>query len=669
MELISVIYNYLCIPILLLSCLLVVVWFLHKRKKILEQVNILENAMWDISHDFLFLIDKNSHIVKTNFYSIFQSNAPSRKQCFGDIMCCKYATLMNACNKHDFCSLCPIRYKIRETFNTHKSFDNLEFVMDFELPHKERGLYNMSVSGRYILLGKEEYVFLSVNDMSKEHELETSAKNTYEKFSSIFENLPVGCAICDRNGKIIEVNNGYVDYLGLESKEDSVNKLNIFDNPCINPEFKELMHKGIPVSGEVKYDYALLNRTYVRSRHQECFYYRFIVNYIKNPKGEINYYVIIWVDNTLIHKTLKQNRAYYDMIAFASSVSNIGFASFNMLKEEGMTTPEYLRNFGIEDSGTPASIFELLRNIMPEDKQDLNEYLLKANKEKIEPYEKDIRVWVNGKQRWIKQFMIQQVFEPEKENVVLLSVNIDIDSQKQIEQELKDAKEKAENSDRLKSVFLSHMSHEIRTPLNSIVGFSNLLVDEDNKDQRKHFASIVETNSLALSNLMSDIFQLSQFESGTYELNYTICDLEAVCGDIIQNIRMKNQNSKVQLHFYPDAKKLYLRSDVKLLSLVVINLLDNAIKYTKEGHIDFSYKLDKQSILFEVADTGCGIAKEKLPLIFQLFVKIDSGERQGTGLGLSICQNVVKMLGGEIGVNSEIGAGSTFWFRLPYSQE
>jgi len=168
---------------------------------------------------------------------------------------------------------------------------------------------------------------------------------------------------------------------------------------------------------------------------------------------------------------------------------------------------------------------------------------------------------------------------------------------------------------------------------------------------------------------MSDIFQLSQFESGTYELNYTICDLEAVCGDIIQNIRMKNQNSKVQLHFYPDAKKLYLRSDVKLLSLVVINLLDNAIKYTKEGHIDFSYKLDKQSILFEVADTGCGIAKEKLPLIFQLFVKIDSGERQGTGLGLSICQNVVKMLGGEIGVNSEIGAGSTFWFRLPYSQE
>lgn len=669
MEIIFVFYNCLWIPILLFFCILAFICFLRKKNRILKQMDAIGNAIWDTSHEFLFLIDSSFRVVKTNFYNIFQSDQPSRQQCFGDIMCCKYATMMNACNKHDFCTLCPIRYKIRETFKTRKSFDNLEIVMDFGLPNKERGLYNMTVSGRYLQLGKKEYVFLSVNDVSKEYELETSAKKNYEKFSSVFENLPVGCAICDRNGKIIEVNSGYVDYLGLESKDDSVDKLNIFDNPCINPEFKDMMHKGIPVSGEVKYDYELLNTTYVRSRHRECFYYRFIVNYIKNPKGEINYYVIIWVDNTLIHKTLRQNKAYYDMIAFASSVSNIGFASFNMLKTEGMTTPEYLCNLGMQEQKKIVPIFELLENLLPEDRQELNDYLLKAGKEKTEPYEKDIRVWIDGKHRWIKQFMMQQVFEPEKENVVLLSVNIDIDSQKQIEQELKDAKEKAENSDRLKSVFLSHMSHEVRTPLNSIVGFSNLLVNEDDKEQRKRFASIVEANSLALSNLMSDIFQLSQFESGAYELNWTDCDLEILCGDIVQNMRMKNKNTEVQLHFYPDKEILYLRSDVKLLSLVAVNLLDNAIKYTQEGHIDFSYELDGNNVLFKVTDTGCGIAREKLPLIFQLFMKINSGERQGTGLGLSICQNVVKMLGGEIGVNSEVGAGSTFWFRLPITTE
>ncbi len=665
MEILFVLYNYLCIPVVLLFCLLLFLWFLHKKNKTLKQIEAVGNAIWDTSHEFLFLIDSSSHVVKTNFYSIFNLNKPSRRQCFGDVMCCKYAAMMNACNKHDFCSLCPIRHKIRETLKTHKPFDNLEIVMDFGLPEKERGLYNMTVSGRYLLLGKKEYVFLSVNDVSKEHELETSVKKNSEKFSSVFENLPVGCAICDKNGTIIEVNSGYVDYLGLESKADSVGKLNIFDNPCINPEFKEMMHKGIPVSGEVKYDYELLNRTYVRSSHRECFYYRFIVNYIKNPKDEIDYYVIIWVDNTLIHKTLRQNQAYYDMIAFASSVSNIGFASFSMMKVENTTTPEYLYNLGMQEQDGAVSIFELLGNLLPEDRQEITDYLVKASKEKTEPYEKDIRVWINGEQRWIKQFMMQQVFEPEKENVVLLSVNIDINSQKQIEQELKTAKEKAENSDRLKSVFLSHMSHEVRTPLNSIVGFSNLLVGEDDKEQRKRFASIVEANSLALSNLMSDIFQLSQFESGAYELNWSNCDLETVCGDIMQNMRLKNKNQEVQLHFYPEPKGLYFKSDVKLLSLILVNLLDNAIKYTTKGHIDLSYKLDGNSVYFTVKDTGCGIEKEELPLIFQLFVKINTGERQGTGLGLSICQDVVKMLGGEMGVSSEVGVGSTFWFRLP----
>ena len=319
----------------------------------------------------------------------------------------------------------------------------------------------------------------------------------------------------------------------------------------------------------------------------------------------------------------------------------------------------------MQEQDGAVSIFELLGNLLPEDRQEITDYLVKASKEKTEPYEKDIRVWINGEQRWIKQFMMQQVFEPEKENVVLLSVNIDINSQKQIEQELKTAKEKAENSDRLKSVFLSHMSHEVRTPLNSIVGFSNLLVGEDDKEQRKRFASIVEANSLALSNLMSDIFQLSQFESGVYELNWTNCDLETVCGDIMQNMRLKNKNPEVQLHFYPEPKGLYFKSDVKLLSLILVNLLDNAIKYTTKGHIDLSYILDGNSVYFTVKDTGCGIEKEELPLIFQLFVKINTGERQGTGLGLSICQDVVKMLGGEMGVSSEVGVGSTFWFRLP----
>ena len=190
----------------------------------------------------------------------------------------------------------------------------------------------MVISGRYLLLENKYYVILTVHDISKERVLKSSLQHSNEKFLCFFDNVTVGCAICDKDGKLVEVNDTYVRYMGTTSKNEAVNQLNIYTNPCINPEFKEIMKAGVPVSEEVKYDYEKINKYYVRSCHKDVHYFRFIVNYMWNAGGEVENILIIWVENTLIHKALCQNNMFREIITYASSISKIGFCSLNLSK-------------------------------------------------------------------------------------------------------------------------------------------------------------------------------------------------------------------------------------------------------------------------------------------------------------------------------------------------
>ena len=335
------------------------------------------------------------------------------------------------------------------------------------------------LSGSFLKLGKEDFVLLIVHDISKEKVLEKSIQQTSQKFASVFNNLPVGCAICDNTGVIQEVNDTYLEYLGVYSRDKVLGQLNFFRNPCINDEYKQMAREGTPVFGEVKYDYEQINECYIKSKHKEPKFFRFIVDSILNQKGDIKSYVLIWLDNTLIHQTLTQNKQFHDMVSFASSVSNIGFGAVNILRDEQISTPEYLANLGGRENDNIRALFSNFENVHPEDRVALMDYWGQAKSHKMEPLEKDVRVKVNGDYHWIKQYIMQQVFEPENENIVLLGVNIDIDGQKKGEEKLRLAKEKAESSDKLKSAFLANMSHEIRTPLNAIVGFAGLLAETD----------------------------------------------------------------------------------------------------------------------------------------------------------------------------------------------
>lgn len=238
----------------------------------------------------------------------------------------------------------------------------------------------------------------------------------------------------------------------------------------------------------------------------------------------------------------------------------------------------------------------------------------------------------------------------------------DITDLKKLTEELA-AKERVEELNRLKSAFLANMSHEIRTPLNAIVGFSNLIVQSDDPVEKTEFCKIIETNNELLLQLVNDILDLSKIEAGQLDFIYTDIDMVSIFTslDTIYKYRVKNG---VELICELPDESCIIHSEKNRLTQVISNFLSNACKFTSAGYIKIGYEHIEGGLRFYVTDTGKGISVENQPRVFDRFAKFDSFV-QGTGLGLSICQTIVKHLRGEIGVKSELGSGTTFWFTIP----
>ena len=211
------------------------------------------------------------------------------------------------------------------------------------------------------------------------------------------------------------------------------------------------------------------------------------------------------------------------------------------------------------------------------------------------------------------------------------------------------------------------MSHEIRTPLNAIVGFSELLASASTDEEKTQFLEIVQSNNEMLQQLIADILDLSKIEAGTLEFVFSDVDINQMMFDLEQQFRMRvaELGSGVQIVREASEKEYTMHTDRNRLAQVVSNFMTNALKFTQEGSITLGFRPYEEGLYFYVKDTGTGIPQEKLPHVFERFVKLKQ-EKNGTGLGLSICQTIVRKLGGEIGVESEEGAGSTFWFILPW---
>ena len=270
----------------------------------------------------------------------------------------------------------------------------------------------------------------------------------------------------------------------------------------------------------------------------------------------------------------------------------------------------------------------------------------------------------NGEARIVQT--LKALVPMEGRKPLLIGISWDITNLQNIEQELIKARIKAEQSDRLKSAFLANMSHEIRTPLNAIVGFSQLLPSAETAEEKKLYSGIINQNSDILLQLINDILDLSKIEAGTLEYIKRPMNLGEVCRTIY-TVHKERVKEGVTLVFDNEDENLFIEGDQNRIMQVITNFLTNASKFTYEGEIRFGFGRMDKDIRVYVKDTGIGIEPEKVDHIFERFVKLNSFA-QGTGLGLSICRMIIEKIGGEIGVTSELGKGSTFYFTIPYEE-
>ena len=254
---------------------------------------------------------------------------------------------------------------------------------------------------------------------------------------------------------------------------------------------------------------------------------------------------------------------------------------------------------------------------------------------------------------------------PFEDNKVMALIH-DIGDRVQRSNELIEAKQRAEEADRMKSVFLANMSHEIRTPLNAIVGFSEIIALTEDEVEKAEYLNIIQKNSNLLLQLINDILDLSRIESGKSEMNFQLVEMTGLIDEVEKVHRLKMKTG-IRLNVMRPDEEIWIMVDRNRITQVLFNFLSNAIKNTHEGAITLGLEVCGEWLKVYVTDTGCGIAKEKLPLIFNRFEKLNDFV-QGTGLGLPICQSIVERLGGKISVESEVGVGSTFVMILPYRQ-
>ena len=268
-----------------------------------------------------------------------------------------------------------------------------------------------------------------------------------------------------------------------------------------------------------------------------------------------------------------------------------------------------------------------------------------------------------GVYKWVDLKGVAQEFDERGKVTKVLGFIADIQKRRDDEQTLIEAKQRAEESDCLKSAFLANVSHEIRTPLNAIVGFSEVIAHTESECEREEYLDIVKANSNLLLHLINDILDLSRIESGRMEFIDENIQMDELCEELRQMHQMRIKND-VKIIFERPAASLTIVSDSHRLRQLYSNLISNAIKYTEKGAITFGYKLKGDMMEGYVRDSGSGIPAEKLNNVFGRFEKLDL-LKQGFGLGLSICKSILDKMGGEIWVESELGVGSCFYFLIP----
>ncbi len=355
---------------------------------------------------------------------------------------------------------------------------------------------------------------------------------------------------------------------------------------------------------------------------------------------------------------------FQDFFTLVGDFAKVGFAHFDAVTCEGYALSHWYRNVGEKEGRPLTEIINVYEHLHPEDRIILQHFLKEAVEGTSDALKQDVRILHEDRHiTWTRINMIVRRRCPEKHIFEMLCINFDITQTKEIEAKLIKAKEQAEEADTLKSAFIANMSHEIRTPLNVILGFSEIMAITDSQEERMKYFELVDRNSDLLLQLISDILDISKLESGSMTFKEEFIDVKELCEEVTNDLKIKNP-AGVELIFRPEEAECHIVSDKQRIRQVLTNIIRNAQKFTHSGEIVLGYRMEKDGIEFYIKDTGIGISAENRERIFDRFVKFNN-LIPGSGLGLAICKNIVEELGGEIGVESEVGKGSRFWIRMP----
>lgn len=271
-----------------------------------------------------------------------------------------------------------------------------------------------------------------------------------------------------------------------------------------------------------------------------------------------------------------------------------------------------------------------------------------------------------------RDFYLNQQLDEQYDEVEYLNLNLEKAVEKRTI-ELVEAKNKAEQSDKLKSAFLASMSHEIRTPMNAIIGFSQILEDAEDDEERTECIELIKSNGNHLLALIDDIMDISKIEAGVFELHESEFSLNELMNEIYKvleiNENVKSKGLKIFVKNALSGSDSIIVADQKRLKQILINLASNAAKFTDKGFIEMGYRLHINELYFYVKDTGRGIELDKQAFIFERFMQVIENhepEHEGSGLGLAISKSLIKLFNGDLWVESEIGKGSIFYFNLPF---
>ena len=483
-----------------------------------------------------------------------------------------------------------------------------------------------------------------------------------ELLSLIPEYIPLGLGVYDKDGYLKYANDTTLKMFGVTMKD--IYNINIFDDPNITAEDKALLKQGLNVSFETDYDFDLCENFYETPIKGIKKYFVTKVTIMRDPEGNRQGYLLACEDITVkkaqereIIESYKKIKATQKELSLALNAGKLSSWNYNI--KEGLFCKFDVHIENIEKR----SLQSIYESIHPDDRNKFMALLeAVAHKQKLPENRIILRVLENNATDYSYSSFTYSAVEDEAGNVVVITfIQRDITEDIIYQQNLITAKNKAEEADKLKSTFLANMSHEIRTPLNAIVGFSELLTETDDAEEKFEYKQLIETNSEILLKLIGDILDLSKIEVGSIDINRQKLNLCQLCDELYRSFQQRIKNPKVILKLINPYTKCVANFDKYRFMQIFTNFATNAIKYTPQGEIVMGYECMPGQVRIYVKDSGIGIPEEKKNRIFSRFEKLDTFA-QGTGLGLSICKAIADATGGEVGFKSKANIGSEFWY-------